>query len=75
MRGGVRIQGRYLSLLQVSSPLPPAAVRFEVPKGWLQSGERYVFQVMLEDVVGDRLQNRSLAFSDPYQTPKQATVK
>ena len=65
-RGGERIQGRFLDLLQVSDPLPPAATTYRVPRGWLKPGERYVFQVMLEDLEDGRLANRSLAFSDPY---------
>jgi hypothetical protein len=35
----------------------------------LKRSERYVFQVMLEDLAGGRLENRSLAFSDPYVFP------
>jgi hypothetical protein len=66
VRGGEKIQGRFLSLLQISDPLPPTATAFPVPKGWLKPGERYVFQVMLEDLEDGRVENRSLAFSDPY---------
>jgi hypothetical protein len=29
-------------------------------------GERYVFQVMLEDLEGGVLENRSSTFSEPY---------
>jgi len=36
------------------------------PPGVLAQGERYVFQVMLEDLEDDALENRSMAFSDPY---------
>ena len=66
VRGGEKIQGRFLSLLHLSDPLPPTTTAFTVPKGWLKPGERYVFQVMLEDLEDGRLENRSLAFSDPY---------
>ncbi|HZM33155.1 MAG TPA: hypothetical protein VFC18_01580 [Burkholderiales bacterium] len=34
--------------------------------GILKRGERYVFQVMLEDLEGGALENRSLAFSEPF---------
>ncbi|MGE0358964.1 MAG: hypothetical protein AB7P08_18820 [Burkholderiales bacterium] len=67
VRGGKRVHGRFLSLLRVSEPLAPAATSFRVPPGWLQRGERYVFQVMLEDLEDDRLENRSLAFSERYR--------
>lgn len=69
VRGGARIQGRFLNLLQVSAPMPGTATSFRVPDGWLEPGQRYVFQVMLEDLEAGRLQNRSLAFSDPYEVP------
>jgi len=36
------------------------------PPGVLAQGERYVFQVMLEDLEGGQLENRSLTFSKPY---------
>ena len=67
VRGGPKIQGCFLGLLHASDPLPPQASSFRVPEGWLASGERYVFQVMLEDLEDGRLANRSLAFSDPYE--------
>jgi hypothetical protein len=66
VRGGPKIQGRFLGLLHVSEPLAPKAASFRVPEGWLARGQRYVFQVMLEDVEDGRLANRSQAFSDPY---------
>ena len=66
VRGGEKVHGRFLSLLWVSDALPATATRFAVPAGVLTRGERYVFQVMLEDLEGGRLENRSLAFSDPY---------
>jgi hypothetical protein len=34
-----------------------------------KDGARYVFQVMLEDLEGGALENRSLSFSDPYTVP------
>jgi hypothetical protein len=69
VRGGEKIQGRFLSLLWVSDALPVTATRFAIPAGVLKRGERYVFQVMLEDLEEGRLENRSLAFSDPYRVP------
>ena len=66
VRGGERIQGRFLGLLWVSGALPASATRVATPAGVLKRGERYVFQVMLEDLEEGRLENRSLAFSDPY---------
>ncbi len=66
VRGGPKIQGRFLGLLRVSEPLARSASSFRLPDGWLAQGERYVFQVMLEDLEDGRLANRSLAFSDPY---------
>jgi len=66
VRGGARVQGRFLSELYVSGDLPPTATSFRIPAGVLKRGERYVFQVMLEDLEDGRLENRSLTFSDPY---------
>jgi hypothetical protein len=70
VRGGPRIHGRFLGLLHVSAPLPPASGSFRVPQGWLAPGERYVFQVMLEDLQEGRLANRSVAFADPHVMPR-----
>ena len=67
VRGGARVQGRFLSELYVSGDLPPTATSFRIPDGVLKRGERYVFQVMLEDLEDGRLENRSLTFSDPYR--------
>jgi hypothetical protein len=75
VRGGARIQGRFLGLLHVSAPLPGTATSFRVPVGWLEPGGRYVFQVMLEDLEDGRLANRSLAFSDPYAVPSASDGK
>lgn len=66
VRGGTKVHGRFLSQLHVSAPLAPAATSFRVPQGWLEVGERYVFQVMLEDLEEGALENRSLSFSNPY---------
>ena len=66
VRGGARVHGRFMSQLWVSADLPPTATRFAIPAGVLAPGERYVFQVMLEDLEGGALENRSLSFSDPY---------
>jgi hypothetical protein len=70
VRGGARVQGRFLSELYVSGDLPPTATSFRIPAGVLKRGERYVFQVMLEDLEDGRLENRSLTFSDPYTVPR-----
>ena len=67
VRGGARVQGRFLSELYVSGDLPPTATSFRIPAGVLERGERYVFQVMVEDLEDGRLENRSLTFSDPYR--------
>lgn len=67
VRGGARVQGRFLSEIYVSGDLPPTATSFRIPAGVLERGERYVFQVMLEDLEDGRLENRSLTFSDPYR--------
>lgn len=40
------------------------------PSGVLAADERYVFQVMLEDLEAGVIENRSLSFSDPY-TPSR----
>lgn len=66
VRGGERVHGRFLSLLYVSGDLPLTTRSFRIPAGVLAAGERYVFQVMLEDLDGGELKNRSLSFSDPY---------
>jgi hypothetical protein len=70
VRGGARVHGRFLSQLWVSPDLPPTATRYAIPAGVLRAGERYVFQVMLEDLEDGVLENRSLSFSDPY-TPSR----
>jgi len=67
VRGGARVQGRFLTELYVSGDLPPTATSFRIPAGVLKRGERYVFQVMLEDLEDGVLENRSLTFSDPYR--------
>ena len=69
VRGGAKVHGRFLSQIYVSPALPPTATSFAIPTGPLAAGERYVFQVMLEDLEGGTLENRSLSFSDPY-TPR-----
>lgn len=66
VRGGARVHGRFMSQLWVSPDLAPTATRYAIPAGVLKAGERYVFQVMLEDLEGGALENRSLSFSDPY---------
>jgi hypothetical protein len=58
--------GRFLDTLHVSGDLPPTATAFRIQAAVLASGERYVFQVMLEDLEGGALENRSSTFSEPY---------
>lgn len=72
VRGGERVHGRFLSLLQVFEELPPTATSFRIPAGALVEGERYIFQVMLEDMEGGALRNRSLSFSDPFRVTAEA---
>ena len=71
IRGGQRVQGRFLDVLYLSDALPTTATRFSVPQGILTAGERYVFQVMLENLDDGELKNRSLTFSDPYTVARQ----
>lgn len=70
VRGGERVQGRFLSALHTSGELPPSAMSFKIPAGVLAPGARYVFQVMLEDLEDGRIENRSSAFSRTYQVPR-----
>jgi hypothetical protein len=39
---------------------------FAIPPGVLTPGERYIFEVMLEDLEDGALENRSQTFSEPY---------
>ena len=66
IRGGKRLYERFLDLVYVSSDLSPTATAFAIPPGVLASGERYIFQVMLENLEGGVLENRSVTFSEPY---------
>ena len=66
VRGEPRVLGRFMSVLFSSGDLPPSATHFTVPPGVLVPGARYVFQVMLDDLEGGELKNRSSTFSDPY---------
>ena len=66
VRGGQRAQGRYMDVLFVSQALPPTTTSFDIPQGILAAGERYIFQVMLENLEGGELKNRSLTFSEPH---------
>jgi hypothetical protein len=70
VRGNPRVHGRFMSQLYVSPALAPTATSYTIPAGVLAAGERYVFQVMLEDLEGGVLENRSLSFSDPYATSR-----
>jgi hypothetical protein len=70
IRGGQRVSGRFLSVLYTSDPLPPGATTFTVPPGLLAAGERYIFEVALEDLEAGALQNRSLTYSAPYVVPR-----
>jgi len=66
VRGEPRVHGRFMSALYVSDGLPATATSFAIPQGVLKPGERYVFQVSLEDLEGGQIRNRSMAFSEPY---------
>lgn len=66
IRGRKRLYDRFLDLLYLSGDLPPGATTFRIPLGVLALGERYVFQVMLEDLEGGMIENRSVTFSEPY---------
>jgi hypothetical protein len=49
-----------------SALLPTSATSFTLPSGVLQPGASYVFRILLDDVAGQRLENRSNTFSDVY---------
>ena len=66
VRGEPRVHGRFMSALFWSEDLPATAKSYAIPRGVLKQGERYVFQVTLEDVQAGEVRNRSMAFSDPY---------
>ena len=70
IRGGQRLHGRFLSVLYISGDLPPTATSFTVPPAQLVAGERYVFEVALEDLEAGALENRSLTYSDTYTVPR-----
>lgn len=70
VRGEPRVHGRFMSALYASDSLPATATRFTIPQGILKPGERYVFQVALEDLEGGQVRNRSMAFSEPYSVPR-----
>jgi hypothetical protein len=69
VRGEPRVHGRFMSTLYTSDDLPPTATSFTIPQGVLKPGERYVFQVSLEDMEGSEIRNRSMSFSEPYAVP------
>ena len=66
VRGEPRVHGRFMSALYISDGLPATATSFTIPNGVLKPGERYVFQVSLEDLEGSEIRNRSMSFSEPY---------
>jgi hypothetical protein len=66
VRGEPRVHGRFMSALYASDGLPATATSFTIPQGVLKPGERYVFQVSLEDMEGSEVRNRSMSFSEPY---------
>jgi hypothetical protein len=66
VRGEPRVHGRFMSALYVSEDLPASSTSFTLPPDVLKPGERYVFQVSLEDVEGGKVRNRSMSFSEPY---------
>lgn len=70
VRGGERVHGRFLDVIHVSPALPPDAKALRIPAGVLQRGERYIFEVMLEQLDAGRVANRSEAFSAPYTVPR-----
>jgi hypothetical protein len=70
VRGGKRLYERFLDSLHVSGDLPPSATAFSVPAGALTPGERYVFEVRLEDLEGGELANSSSTYSKPYVVPR-----
>ena len=55
-----------MSALYSSDGLPATATSFALAHGVLKPGERYVFQVSLEDMEGGKVRNRSMSFSEPY---------
>ena len=69
VRGGKRLYERFLDVLHVSGALPPTATTFTIPAGVLTSGERYIFEVLLENLQGGALANRSVSSSTPYTVP------
>jgi hypothetical protein len=66
VRGEPRVHGRFMSSLYWSEDLPATAKSYAIPPGVLKQGERYIFQVTLEDVEAGEVRNRSMAFSAPY---------
>ena len=66
VRGEPRVHGRFMSALYSSEELPATAKSYAIPRGVLKQGERYIFQVALEDVAAGEVRNRSMAFSAPY---------
>jgi hypothetical protein len=64
VRGRQRLHESFLNVLFVSADLPATPAHFAIPPGILASGERYLFQVMLENVEGGELKNRSLTFGE-----------
>lgn len=66
VRGEPRVHGRFMSALYTSDGLPATTTGFTIPQGVLKPGERYVFQVSLEDMEGGEVRNRSMSFSEPY---------
>lgn len=66
VRGEPRVHGRFMSALYTSNGLPATTTSITIPQGVLKPGERYVFQVSLEDMEGSEVRNRSMSFSKPY---------
>ena len=66
VRGEPRVHGRFMSALYSSENLPATAKSYAIPRGVLKQGERYIFQVTLEDVQAGEVRNRSMAFSALY---------
>ncbi|MGH2359319.1 MAG: PEP-CTERM sorting domain-containing protein [bacterium] len=57
------------ALLFTSAVLPASTTASTIPSGLLQFGHDYIFRVMLEDVQGGFLENRSSGFSQQAFTP------
>jgi hypothetical protein len=66
------------ALVFTSNPVSTSATLFTVPPGVLLFGHSYIFRVMLEDLEGGNLENRSSGFSQiafsPAAVPEPSTM-